>query len=418
MTDQYSGIDVWEQLLAHAATPEGAVALRESGLSPDDIPNDLAAAALEVILEYMADHGQPPSEDVLADEIGLEDDFPEPIDIAEHWIGKARQKLLAAEAVHMLRRAAKVGQGDPEEALRIVVTEAPRLLATASRSEAESNVVGVEGVADWYIGQKELSQTGISWGFEEMDEALGGLRNEFCVLAGRKKRFKSWLLAKSAVSTCLRGLPITFATLEMPTKETQMRFTAMVDGLKWDLVSKTLESGDRVREAEEAMSQLEAPPHFVRFSTGRKNVASLVDAAVANGSKVLYVDQLSFMDRARTDAKWQEVGDIAQQFKDAAAEIPILCAVQENRIANAATKFMDADGTEVADSDEIVRAADMLLRVFASSQMQANHILHYGVRESRRLEPRAWEVSVQLNRNSNFDILGGVDLEEEKGQDD
>jgi len=418
MTDQYSGIDIWEQLLAHSSTPEGAEALRRSGLDPDQIPDDLAAAALETILGYYDDHGQLPSADVVADEIDLDDEFPEPIDIAEHWIEKAREKLLAAETVHMLRRAAKTGAVDPQEALRIVSSEGPRLLATAARPDGDSNVVGFEGLGDWYANQQELSQTGISWGFAEMDEALGGLRNEFYVLAARKKRYKSWLLAKSAVETCLRGVPITIATLEMPTKETQMRFASMIKGLHWDAVSKAVADEEEIREVEEALTQLETPPHFVRFGAGQKNVAALVQAALDNGSKILYVDQLSHLDRPRADAKWQEVGDIAAQLADAADSIPIFCAVQENRVANAATRFMDADGTHVADSDDVVRYADFLLRVFASSQMHANRIIHYGVRESRRVEPQAWELAVQLNKNSNFEVLGSVDLDEEKGADD
>jgi len=415
MSDEYNGLDVDEQIIAHLGTPDGAKIAYH--LDPAYLEED-AAEALIFWLSYASEYGSPPSPEVLAREIGL-DELPEPMDKAEYWLNEILSLQLKDEAGAALREAAKIGKtpGREREALEWLQGETVRVLDRAAPTTRAVQSLGTEGGVEWYERQASPAAEGLTYGFPDIDRALGGIRNgQLTVIVARLKRYKSWLAQKSAVESFGNGKRVTFAPLELPDGEFKTRVNCMLAGdLPWETVGKIQASAqqiERMSEVEAWMRKQDNPIHIVKPLPGQVNARTLASLVKQNESEVLYVDQLDFMDRDRSLPEWVEYGRIATELKQLALEldIPVVLCVQFNRQA-VVKKFVDLGAEFVGHADKIPQVLDTLMASFATGRMKDNRVIHYGVLESRNcLAPRAWEIQVGLDKGADFTLIGEHDL--------
>jgi hypothetical protein len=219
------------------------------------------------------------------------------------------------------------------------------------------------------------------------------------------------------------GLRVTFAPLELPDGEFKLRVACMLGGIPWSKAGVRMlsrEELDRLEEVEHWLREQPNPIHIVKPRNGHCNAATLVKAAVENGSDVLYVDQLDFMDRRPDQQDWLEFGRNAQELKEAAMEhdIPVVLCHQLNK-TGVVKKFVDLGAEMVGRADKVGQACDLLLASFATGRMKDQKIIHYGVLESRScVSPRAWEVKVDLDEAADFHMVGEHDLSSDDDGDD
>lgn len=231
-------------------------------------------------------------------------------------------------------------------------------------------------------------------------------------MLARPKRYKSWLLLKSAAEAVRTQGTIAFATLELDEKEMSERFTCMMSNTSWShFKGGTLREEDLIYMTEVGYDLQEHPykAHFFRPMPGERSVSHLVAQAQEVGAKALYIDQLSWIDGARDERAWQKIGTIMEQLKDAAQHFPIFMAAQQNREAQGEEGI--ADIAKIGLSDFIGQTADNLLAIWASRDMMRStpRIIHIGISESRSYEPVTWEILVELSKNSDFKCLGELD---------
>jgi hypothetical protein len=408
----YHGLDIDEQILAHLATPGGARIAKQ--LDPEAIEDDETFAALDAWLRYDEEYGKPIPPEILADEIGREDEFPEAVGEPEKWLDMHRLRQLQEDGIVALRKAGALGKTNPVAAFEYVVSEGSRLLSRAAPG-ASNESFGTEGAVDWYLNRASSDMTGLTFGWPELDTHLGGLRlGELYVLVARLKRYKSWLLQKSFVETSRNGIPVTFANLEMPENEFKLRLGCMLGGVSWAKAAKTIlgpEETERLREVEAYLrdaEQVPHPPHIIKPPVGQRTVPNLVRAARAKGSQALYIDQYSYLEATnpelnRSENDWLKYAAIAQELKDATDQIPIFVAAQLNRPGSLVKRFEEIEARHISRSDYLGQVADLVLGSFASHKMKSiAGVLHYGIVESRSFPQRAWEIKIDLDDRADF----------------
>jgi len=370
---EFAGLVLEDQLLDHLATPEGCMAVWRERLDPEIIPeiNEGVREALRFVIAYIDEYGQPPDVAVLSEETGYED-FETPIAPIEYVIDKLKERKVRQE----LKRA---------------ITK---------------------------VKERQLvKDSGISFGYEAIDNALGGMRKgELYFVVGRPGRYKSWQLIKSATESFQNGANVVIETLEMSAAEMQDRFLCMLAGVSWDQFQHGAlppKDEDILAEAHAWLADQSNKVFFHHPPLHERTVAHMRQFGIEVGADVLYVDQLSFIQANRkSDQQWIEVGYKCQELKEAASEFPILCAAQFNREAAKAKSVKDLDLANIGLSDSVGQTADLVLGLYANKDMMNNRLLQYGIVKSRSFSERAWEIKVNLGIDSNFYLVDELDWED------
>jgi len=419
-TDVYNGLDLDDQILAHLATPGGAKIAHD--LDPA-LLTKTTAAALVFWLEYEGEYGAPPPPEILADEVGVED-FPEAVGEPEYWRDLLLAEQLREDGGVALVKASEIGEHNPFAAMTFIKEESARLLAKAI-TNAPSGTYGVDGSVDYYLNRHNATKTGLTFGFNQVDEVLGGLRRqELVTLVARTKRYKSWLLQKSFVGSWRNGRQVAFATLELPEDEFKLRVNCMIGGVSWRRAGAGALVEDEMARLSEVEGWLRDPeenpvrPYIFSLPKAQCTAAQLAAVAVEHGAEALYIDQYSFMlpeDPAlRGAADWEKFTGVAQDLKDVAKEhnLAVVVAAQLNRPGEMARKFSEISAAHIARSDYLGQVSDLVMGSFATYHMkEESRVLHYGVVESRAFEQTAWEVNIQLDDKADFQVVGKVNLE-------
>lgn len=417
---EFAGLVLEDQLLDHLGTPEGCIAVWKARLNPEVIPETLEdyqlyRDALNVVMTFMDEHREPPDISVLAEEIGNED-FNVPIApigyvierLQEKYKRRALKTILGAEAQALAR-----ADEDPGTIIADALENLAKLkLETATkRGIITSDDLGQSVMR--YRQRQEQGERGVSFGFEKIDDHMGGLNlGELTILLARPKRYKSWLMLNSA-GVAVEDCNVAFATLELDEEEMSDRYLCLMADVSWQKFKQgTLREEELLRLETTGHNLMEHPfkAHFFRPQAGERSVAEIVAYAREIGAGVLYIDQLSWLDGARDERYARHrIGEAMEQLKDAAEEFPILMAAQLNRAAMAEDGL--ADISKIAEADFVGQTADNLLAIHASTDMMRStpRIIHLGLQESRSYEPKAWEIKVELSSTVDFKCLDELD---------
>jgi replicative DNA helicase len=414
---EFAGLVLEDQLLDHLATPEGCMAVWRERLDPEIIPeiNEGVREALSFVIAYIDEYGQPPDVAVLSEETGYED-FETPIAPIEYVIDKLKERKVRQELKRAITKVSKL-IADPYVAAETMLRESSRIIAENLSYRDVLDSCNTSLVLERYKERQLVKDSGISFGYEAIDNALGGMRKgELYFVVGRPGRYKSWQLIKSATESFQNGANVVIETLEMSAAEMQDRFLCMLAGVSWDQFQHGAlppKDEDILAEAHTWLADQSNKVFFHHPPLHERTVAHMRQFGIEVGADVLYVDQLSFIQANRkSDQQWIEVGYKCQELKEATSEFPILCAAQFNREAAKAKSVKDLDLANIGLSDSVGQTADLVLGLYANKDMMNNRLLQYGIVKSRSFSERAWEIKVNLGIDSNFYLVDELDWED------
>jgi replicative DNA helicase len=234
---------------------------------------------------------------------------------------------------------------------------------------------------------------GLSTGWLDLDDAIGGLRpHELIVIGARPGVGKS--LAGLGIADHVAGrlgLPVLFASLEMTEEQlSQRRISALskvpltdivrhqVTDAGWDQISR---AHDRLMETQLYIDNTtEASLAHIR---GRIRAM----ARAGNAVRLLVIDYLGLMGAPRAESRQQQVAALARGVKIMAREfaIPVVLLAQLNRNPEHRADKMPTSA-DLRESGEIEQSADIVI------------LLHREDAENKE-SPRAGEIDLLITKN-------------------
>lgn len=410
--------NVAEQLQDHLGIPDSAMYLFRERVTSDllDKSENDVGEILDFSLEYIAEYKEPPTPEMLEYEFeGVE--FREPKSTVEWVVEKLRERYQRNQAKEVLKKASRMVQADPQGAVETALTGLTKVqVQTASRNiEMDSEDFGF-AVERYKNRVLSGSFAGVTFGYAEMDEVLGGMRRGNLVYTiGRPKRYKSWQLLKSAVENQFHEtnpVPSVFFTLEMTLDEMFDRYACMVAQVPYGKFMRGHLSTDELQQFTDAQEEFKELSEnritFMHPPRGQRTVQHLRQLALEKGAGVVYIDQLKFIESLRKhENRWQEVEYVNEDLKDAAEDFPIMVAAQFNREAASMTEM--ADLSKIGLSDSIGQTADMLLGLYANKEMLQNNTIEYGVIDARNFQIARWHLRVEVGSRSDFSVERRLD---------
>lgn len=367
------------------------------------------------ILEFQFDHidkyGVPATKEVLESTFS-NIEFLEPSSDVNWLIDQFRNRFARGKVENVLTDVAStLYTKDPNETLDSSIDSLIRIRESVRSKKYAINAYDYQDLLKKYYDDIEnRKHRGITFGFREVDEALGGLKQgELIYVIGRPKRYKSWMLMKSMVEAQKDGARCVFFTLEMELEEMFHRYACMAAGISWPRFKNgdlsAMEMDTFFKNMERAIDS--GSVNIIKPPRGERTVNSLKLIAKEHGADVIYIDQLKFIESGRkisADLRFREIEYVNEDLKDACGDIPFFVAAQFNREA-ANLKEM-ADLSKIGLSDSIGQTADAILGLHQTKDMRTSQVLELGIIEARAYEAASWELKVELSQNSNFRITG------------
>jgi len=400
-----------DQLYDHLAIPESAMRLYRERFSVEMLSGREVELrnAVEFVFSHIEKEKVVPTPEVIEYETGAP--FEAPKTEIGWLIEKIRDRHKRNKTKEVLTAAARKASSAPDEALNLAVSSLSELQAlTAPRVHELST-------RDWGVRleayrQRVLagSSVGYSFGWEEVDRHIGGLKQgEVAYVIGRPKRFKSWMLLKSAVEVAMHpvkpGRAVLFS-LEMTEQVMFDRYMCMAAGVNYKhFVDGVLDAQDQKIMAE-CQEEIDENPDASNLiiahpPQSQRTVQGLRQYALEHGADVIYIDQLSFVKSTRAvpaDKRHLEIEYINEDLREAAQDFPIYIAAQFNR--EAANLGEMADLSKIGLSDSIGQKADILLGLYQNKDMRENKILEFGVIEARNYGIHRWEIGINFDHTS------------------
>lgn len=250
-----------------------------------------------------------------------------------------------------------------------------------------------ETVTEVLDALEHRTDPGLSTGWRDLDEAIGGLRpKELLVIAGRPGMGKTLVGGNIAdhVGTRL-GLPVLFSSMEMTEAElTQRRISAaakvplhyivrhQVTDEDWGKISRVM---DRLMDTQLHVDETsrQSPAHI------RSQLRTM--ARTGKAARLLVIDYLGFMAEPRAESRQQAVAELARQCKNIAREfsIPVVLLAQLNR-GPATRQDKRPALTDLRESGEIEQSADIVLLLHRDDAYEPE-------------SPRAGEIDFLVSKN-------------------
>lgn len=216
---------------------------------------------------------------------------------------------------------------------------------------------------------------GISTGFSELDNLLGGLqRSDLIIIAARPSMGKTSLVLDIARQVAVKGkIPVGIFSLEMSKEQLVDRILcaqASVD--LWRMRTGKLfdsENSDDFPRLGEAMGVLSEAPIYIDDS-GSANIMEIRSRArrlkIEHGVELIIIDYLQLMEgRTQTENRVQEISEISRCLKSIARElnIPVIALSQLTRAVEASSPPIPKL-SHLRDSGTIEQDADVVIFIY------------------------------------------------------
>jgi len=186
--------------------------------------------------------------------------------------------------------------------------------------------------------EKDESYLGISTGFKDLDELLGGFqKSDLIVLAARPSVGKTALaLDMMRHAALVDKKTVAFFSLEMSKTQIMERFLGMQSGIPfWEMRTGRLDDKKLMKLAS-TMGELGDANIFIDDQAGQHINSLRTKArrlAVESGVDIIFVDYLQLMHGNTTESRVLEVGEISQGLKNIAKEldVPVVALSQLSR---------------------------------------------------------------------------------------
>lgn len=406
------------QLVDFLAEPDSAQKLFNERFSTELLTDQEVIA--KQVLDFQFDHIQkydaPATVEVLATQF-RNIKFTDPNCELGWLVDEFRTRYARKQAEQIIVNITRGIKSDPHEAIQT----AYKGLATIKDKVRPQSIILRTGDYSFVFDERRKrleamggANVGVPFGFSEIDEHLGGLKKgELVFVIGRPKRYKSWMLIKSAVEAQAKGYKVAFFTLEMPKEEMFARYACMATSISWSRYQKGNLTPREWGIMEKRMEELKEQLYMIRPPRGQRTVDEMKVIARELGADIIYIDQLKFIEYSGKNgnvmARTERIDYICEELKDLADQFPIYVACQFNREAESMKEM--ADLSKIGLSDSIGQTADILLGLYQNKGMKQDNILQFGIIESRSYDGGLWELSVDLSTNSNFKVVNEVEGE-------
>lgn len=407
-TVEVYALDLDEEVLSHLAITESANNLWTEKVNSKLVEDKFIRDALLWQYAHMREHGKPATASVLAEEFDL--DLQEPQTAIGDLIERLRDRYMRNHAREHMETISDAYKEDPSLVIKVMPQVCRELLQiVGERGEEFGN-----GDYDRAIQQYDkmvLSGPGPSFGFKEIDDHFGGVRGVTFGIAPPKS-WKSWIYgAHSALENIKAGRTVAFASLELPASETFMRICHLAAGVPWWKYTKgRLTPPDRtlLAEAAEIIDGL-GLFKIIKPESGRRTIEDITDVALDMGSDYLIIDQLQYIETHSGTPlggaqKPQEFWPPLNRARDISDRLPMMIIHQFNRSvmnADAMPEMQQAKG-----SSSVEEVATLVLGMWANKEMRKSNVVEIGTLASRNQTYEAWNISVDLTRNCNFEMIG------------
>jgi replicative DNA helicase len=258
--------------------------------------------------------------------------------------------------------------------------------STALRRQSET-------VMDVLDALEEGIDTGLSTGYADLDEAIGGMRpRDMIVIGGRPGGGKTLLglCIADHVATDLE-LPVLFASLEMSNDELTQRRISSIARVPLDHIVRHKVTDDDWHRIARAQDRLTGTQLIVD-ETSRQSLAHIRGQLrslerTGNAARLLVIDYLGYMAAPGAESRQQEVAALARGAKDIARDhgIPVILLAQLNRGPEHRQDKRPVPA-DLRESGEIEQSADIILLLHREDQYQPE-------------SARAGEIDVIVSKN-------------------
>lgn len=238
---------------------------------------------------------------------------------------------------------------------------------------------------------------GHSTGFADLDAVLSGWRDGcLYIVAGRPAMGKTAFALCSVLPTAEAGFPVLFFSMEMPTRELDLRLVSCVGRINQEHVQHAKFTDDEWARFTASATQIERVPILID-DTPARTLASVVASVKREGMKrgkigAVVIDYIGLM-RGDGENRSQEVGQISRGLKALAKEMqcPVIALSQLNRKCEDRTDKRPMM-SDLRDSGDVEQDADAVIMLYRDhvynpeSALSVNKVAEFLVRKNRHGE--------------------------------
>lgn len=305
----------------------------------------------------------------------------------DHYASIVRRKRLLRDLIDASHHIAQLGYNEAENVEQLLDEAEQKIFGIAKDSLRQEFVAVKDALEDTWeriekIHNNKGSLRGVTTGFPDLDEILGGLqRTDFVVLASRPSLGKTSLALGFARNAARAKHPVAFFSLEMSREDLMDRLIAAEAGVDiWRLRTGHLrsegEDNDFVR-LQDAMAKLSDLPLFMDDS-GAPTVMELRAKArrlqAERRLDLVIVDYLQLIrGSGRAENRVQEVSELSRTLKAMAKElnVPVLALSQLSRgIENRPSS--EPKLSDLRESGSIEQDADVVMFIHREDRIKEN----------------------------------------------
>lgn len=255
-----------------------------------------------------------------------------------------------------------------------VIDRSERQVFDVAQSGTRANFVHIKDLLkDAYEraerADKDEAYLGISTGFKDLDDLLGGFqKSDLVILAARPSVGKTALaLDMMRHAALVEGKTVAFFSLEMSKTQIMDRLLGMQSGIPfWEIRTGRL-SDKKFMKLADTMGELADGNIFIDDQAGQHINALRTKArrlALERGLDIIFVDYLQLMHGNSKESRTLEVGEISQGLKNIAKEleIPVVGLSQLSR-AIEQRQSRRPQLSDLRESGSIEQDADVVLFV-------------------------------------------------------
>ena len=310
---------------------------------------------------------------------------------------------------------------EEEREIDEILDQAEKKIFTVSRKYLKNSFVGIDGLLSEAferiddLHKKSGKLRGISTGFYDMDDLLGGLqKSDLIILAARPSVGKTSLAMDIARQTAIKNKEgVGIFSLEMSKEQLVDRMLcAQANVNLWKMRTGNLSDKDEdsdFSKIADAMGSLSEAPIYIDDSP---NISVMEIRAKARrmqsekGLGLIVIDYLQLMEgRGKySDNRVQEISEISRGLKGIARElnIPVLALAQLSRAAEQQTGASIPKLSHLRDSGSIEQDADVVMFIYRKAADRAFNVQDLPIDERYKAE-----IHVAKHRNGP---TGKIDL--------
>lgn len=362
---EHTGI-VEIQAITHIIDSKSIDWVIDNGITEKYFAPDNYREEFKFIMEHYKEYGNVP------DRVTFQDKFREfeetlygNVNEAEsYFVDKLTEEAMYRELVPVVNKFIDMASsGESHESVDYLVPEFDRIREEYSKRDktVSINRMAFNRYEDWLSNTQSSAPYMYGTGFEELDDAIGGLRKseELCVIYARTGNCKTWVLNKILQYNFHLGRTVGVFSPEMSAKTYGLRF----DTLEGHFDNSSITSGRMISNADdykeyalEMSSKSGAEYYYCNPATfnNHTTVSELRKWVKKHNVELLGIDGISYMTDERYmkgDSRTTQLTHIAEDLMTMSIElqIPIIVVAQANRTGVSETtpeldSIRDSDG--------------------------------------------------------------------------